>query len=78
MMAICASTSVLRLRTARSRQMPEWVLAVCRLNSAMSATERRAAASSRSRHEGAGSKPLKPSGFTPRAFATAITSRPRR
>ena len=30
MMPICGSTSVLRLRTARSRQMPEWVLAVWR------------------------------------------------
>ena len=34
MMPICGSTSVLRLRTARSRQIPEWVLAVWRLNAA--------------------------------------------
>ena len=77
MMAICASTSVLRLRTARSRHMPEWVFAVCRLNSAIAATERRAAASSAFGMKAAGSNPLKPSGCTPRAIATAMTSRPR-
>ncbi len=56
--------------------MPEWVLAVCRLNSASAAMEARAPSSGASGAKAAGSKPLKPTGVTPRARAAAMTSRP--
>ena len=58
--------------------MPEWVLAVCRLNSASAAIDARDADAGASGMNAAGSKPLKPTGVTLRARATAITSRPSR
>ena len=37
--AICASTGVRRRRTHKSRQMPEWVFALGRLNATIAAME---------------------------------------
>ena len=58
--------------------IPEWVLAECRLNSASAAIDARDTAAGASAMNAAGSNPLKPTGFTFRARATAMTSRPRR
>ena len=45
MIPICASTSVLRLRTARSRQIPEWLFAEPRLKATMASKEALSSAS---------------------------------
>ena len=71
----CASTSVRRLRTARSRQMPLWVLAERRLKATSSSRELSAAASLMPGRKAVGSKPSKASGTTLRAAATARISR---
>ena len=61
-MPICASTSVLRLRTARSRQMPEWLFAEPRLKATMASIEAASAAVVRAGTEGAGIEAVEAAG----------------
>jgi len=75
MMAICASISVLRLRTARSRQMPLCDFADLRLCTTISSKERAMRAASVLCMKAPGSQPLKPSGVIRSACATAMISR---
>src|SRR5262249_35056457 len=70
-----ASPSVRRLRTARSRQMPLWVLAERGLKATSSSIDRMAWASVAPAMKARGSKPSNGSSFTPSARATAATSR---
>ncbi len=71
----CASTSVRRLRTARSRQMPLCVLADLRLCATRASSDAAAASSGADGRYAEGSNPSNASGVTPRARATARISR---
>ena len=72
---ICESTSVRRLRTDRSRQIPEWVFALRRRMARSASSEASVASGGAPGAKAAGSNPPKPTGTTPRARATATTSR---
>src|SRR5262245_49499442 len=73
---ICASTSVLRFRMARSRQIPECDLVERRLCAVMSSKDRSVALAGDPGANALGSNPSNASAFTPFALATAPTSRP--